>query len=177
MKEQLAAALKGIAAGNTEAVLAVAGQIKEMNRRGDGLFVMHDADTHLFAAACSVYPVYAAYETEYNKKEGYPDLLAQFRILRSELTKEDTLENRAAFLDALIHTIDNVSPQLYEYYRELVDLFRETVRETVEKYYRDGHFLKADGGESPEAEKQLRSAIAHAADTYVLLGEKYEKYC
>ena len=177
MKEQLAAARKGIAAGNTDAALAVAGLRKGMDRREDGLFVMREVDDNLFTAADILYPVYAAYETEYNKKEGYPDLLAQFHILRRELAAADTLENRAAFLDALIHTIDNISPQLYEYYRELADLFKETVGETVEKYYRSGRFRKADGSENPEAEKQLRSAIAHAGDTYVLLGEKYEKYC
>ena len=177
MKDELSAVWKDIAIGNMETAPAVAGRIKEMDRRENGLFVTADVDENLFAAACLVYPVYAAYETECNKKEGYPDLLAQFRALSAELKNADTLENRASFLDALIHTVDNVSPQLYEYYRELVDMFKETVGETVKKYYRDGHFKKADGSESPEAEKQLRAAIAHAADTYVLLGEKYEKYC
>ena len=150
---------------------------EQLDRREDGLFVTGDVDDNIFVAAGVVYPAYAAYETEHNNKEGYPDLLAQFRILRSELTKADTPVNIGAFLDALIHTIDNISPQLYEYYRELADLFKETVRETVELNYRDGHFRNRDGSENPEAEKLLRSAISHAADTYVLLGEKYEKYC
>lgn len=173
MKERLKTALKDIAAGNAAAAGTVVEQLRQLDRGESGLYDTSCVDDNLFEAARLVYPVYAAYETECNKKEGYPDLLAQIHGLRAELGKADSLENRAAFLDALIHTIDNVSPQLYEYYRELADLFKEAVKETVEQYYRDGHFGGVDGS---RAEELIRAAIAHAADTYVLLGEKYEMY-
>lgn len=182
MKEQLRTALKDIAGGNAAAAGTAAEQLRQLGRGESGLFDTSCVDDNLFEAARLVYPVYAAYETECNKKEGYPDLLVQIRALRAELEKEDTLENRAAFLDALIHTIDNVSPQLYEYYRELEDLFKDTVRDTVRKYYRGGHFTEESGcakqesRKGQEAEKLLRAAIAHAAGIHVLLGEKYEMY-
>lgn len=136
-------------------------QIKQLPRRADGLFELKSVDENLFLAAGQVFPVYAAYETDCNGKEGYPDLFAQIRILRGELEKEDTLENRTMFLDGLLRTIENVSPQLYEYYRELADMFKTILRETTAKYGR-------------EAEEQLKEAVAHAAELYLLAEEKYQ---
>lgn len=204
MKEQLQAALQSIASGNVAAVEPIVKRIKQLERGEEGLFQTASADHNLFEAARLVYPVYAAYETECNKKEGYPDLLAQMSALKLELERAYTLKNAAAFLDALLGTIENVSPQLYEYYRALVDLFKETVKSTVKKYYCGGHFIedreisgnsgtqKADdvqkvcgasgnretqeSGEEQEAEKLLRAVITRAAELNVLLGEKYAEY-
>lgn len=186
MKEQLQAALQSIASCNAETAEPAAKQIKQLARGAEGLFQTASIDDNLFEAARLVYPVYAAYETECNKKEGYPDLLAQMLALKQELERAYTLKNAAAFLDALLGTIENVSPQIYEYYRALVDLFKETVKSTVKKYYCEGHFT-ADGensgnsetqesGEEQEAEKLLRAVITHAAELNVLLGEKYAEY-
>lgn len=176
MKEQLQAALQSIASGSAEAAEPAAKRIKQLERGAEGLFQTASVDDNLFEAARLVYPVYAAYETECNKKEGYPDLLAQMQALKGELEKADTLQNTAAFLDALLGTLENVSPQLYEYYRELADLFKETVKEALKKYYRDGRFTENpnEGVENREAEKLLRAAIARAAELHILLGEKYQ---
>lgn len=176
MKEELRSGLEAVRAGNMDAAEPVAAQLKQLARRDNGLFELTEVEDNLFQAARVVYPVYAAYETERNKKEGYPDLLAQLRLLREELKKAGGLADTAAFLDALICTLDFVSPQLYEYYRELEELFRETVREAVQVFYLDGHFREADGRENREAEKLLQAAIAHASDRHVLLGEKYERF-
>lgn len=141
-------------------------QIKQLPRRADGLFELKSVDENIFLAAGQVFPVYAAYETDCNGKEGYPDLLGQMRILHGELEKEDTLENRALFLGGLLGTIENVSPQLYEYYRELADMFKEVLRETMAQRGR-------------EAAERLKGVVARAAELYLLAGEKYqleEKY-
>lgn len=136
-------------------------QIKRFSRRADGLYEMDSVDGNLFRAAGQVFPVYAAYETEQNGKAGYPDLLAQMRILRSELEKEDTLENRALFLETLLGTIEKVSPQLYEYYRELADLLREVFEETAQRYGR-------------EAGDKLAGLLDRAAALYLLQADRYE---
>ena len=81
----------------------------------------------------------------------------------------------ARYLDALIHTIDNVTPQLYEYYIELAELFKAVVQEVIAGYYRDGRFTDGSADEA-ESERLIRGAIAHAGETFVLLAEKYEAY-
>ena len=173
MKQQLTAALQRIAQGDVASVKAEAEAIKQLPRTAEGLFETKAVDADPYQAARWVYPVYAAYETECNKKEGYPDLLTQMRTLDKKRRENDTLENTAAFLDALICTIDNVSPQLYEYYRELVDLFKENVNHAIKTYFNNSSF----GPAGAAADTLIRKAIAHAGETYVLLAEKYEVYC
>ncbi len=175
MKEQLKVALEGIAGDNGDAAVAAAEQIKNLPRTVEGLFDTGCVDADCFEAARWVYPVYAYYETEYNKKENYPDLLKQMEALDAKQKEAASMETTALFLDALIHTIDNVTPQLYEYYIELADLFKAAVKEVIADYYRDGRFADGSANEA-EAEKLIRSAIAHAGETYVLLAEKYEAY-
>lgn len=175
MKEQLKAALEGIAKDNGDAAVAAAEQIRQLPRTGEGLFDMGGVDEDCFEAARWVYPVYAYYETEYNKKENYPDLLRQMEILDARQKESASMETTARYLDALIHTIDNVTPQLYEYYIELADLFKAAVKAVIADYYRDGRFTDGSADETG-AEKLIRGAIARAGETYVLLAEKYEAY-
>ena len=175
MKEQLTAVLESIAKGNGESAAAAAEQIKGLPRTSEGLFDTSSVDSDCFEAARWVYPVYAYYETEYNKKEGYPDLAKQMEVLNEKRKKAASMKVAALFLDALIHTIDNVTPQLYEYYIELADMFKSTVREVVAAYYKDGRFT--DGSpDAAESEKLIRGAVARAGETYVLLAEKYRDY-
>lgn len=195
MKEQLKEALESAARGDLEAVRAVSEQLKELPRRADGLFDTGSVDGDLFEAARWVYPVYALYETECNKKEGYPDLLNQMRVLdrvyeetcntadkaecgtereavhtADDITEDEEGGERAGnYLSALIHTTDNVSPQLYEYYRELADLFKRRVRETISMRYREGSFGSGDA--------RIRESIRFAGERDILLKEKYQEYC
>lgn len=175
MKEQLMAALEGIAKENGESAVEAAKQVKGLSRTAEGLFDTSSVDADCFEAARWVYPVYAFYETEYNKKEGYPDLTKQMEVLDGKRKEAASMKATSLFLDALIHTIDNVTPQLYEYYIELADMFKSTVREVVAAYYKDGRFT--DGSpDAAESEKLIRGAVARAGETYVLLAEKYRDY-
>lgn len=63
-------------------------EIKALSRTEEGIFdlaaVQQSAGLgNIYQAADLVYPVYAAYETTENKKEGYPDIMAQMRVLKS----------------------------------------------------------------------------------------------
>lgn len=136
-------------------------QIRQLPRRADGLFESGAVDENLFRAAGKIYPVYAAYETDKNGKEGYPDLLAQMRILREELEKKSSLENRALFLNCLLETIENISPQLYEYYRELADMFKTVTDDTM-------------AGWGREAKELLQGTLKRAAERCLLSAERYE---
>lgn len=136
-------------------------QIKQLPRRADGLFETDTVDENLFRAAGILFPVYAAYETDHNGKEGYPDLLAQMRILQGELKREDSLENRVLFLSCLLETIENISPQLYEYYRELADMFKTVMGEAILKWDR-------------EAKEQLQGLLKRAGELCLLSVDRYE---
>lgn len=181
MKEQLKKTLANIASGDVQAIAEVAEQIKALPRTAAGLFDMSVVDGKLFRAAMLVYPVYAAYETECNKKEGYPDLIVQMRKLNEIFRGKDCFFATACYLNTLIHTIENVSPQLYEYYSELVDMFKAGVNDAIRKYYRAGKFAgdscnAVNAEDCAEAERMIRAAIRLAGEKYVLLAEKYEEY-
>jgi len=187
MRERLEKALVSISTGDVQAVEEVVEQIKALPRTEDGLFDTSAMDDKLFRAARLVYPVYAAYETECNKKEGYPDLIVQMRELDEKFGEADCFFATACYLDTLIHTIENVSPQLYEYYSELVEMFKTRVKEAIEKYFADGQFasrgaediaceMDRNEADSAWAEQMIRDAIRLAGEKYVLLAEKYEEY-
>ena len=171
MKEQLKDALASIASGDVQAIAEIAEQIKALPRTAAGLFDMRIVDVRLFRAAMLVYPVYAAYETECNKKEGYPDLIVQMRKLDEIFGGKDCFFATACYLNTLIHTIENVSPQLYEYYSELVDMFKVRVNEAIGKYYQDGKFAGVschvvNAQDCAEADRMIRDAIRLAGSMY-----------
>lgn len=141
-------------------------QIGRLPRRADGLFEIQQLDENVFKAAGYVYPAYAAFETEYNKKAGYPDILAQLQILRRELEDRDSFENEVLFLKALLGTIDNISPQVYEYYRGLTDMFKQVwggkyERRRAEEKAAEG---KRAAGALSLVCKTARSAVIEIAD-------------
>lgn len=173
MKTQLMKAWTRISMGEVASVAAEHEMIKQLPRTADGLFDTIAVDADLYQAARLVYPVYAAYETECNKKEGYPDLLEQIRTLDKKRRENDNLENTADFLWTMLLTIESVSPQIYEYYRELVDIFKANVRTAIDKYFEGEGF----GPEGSKIDWQIRDAIAHAGEIHVLLSEKYRDYC
>ena len=176
MKGQLKAAMEDMKRGELEAVVSAAEPIQRLPRTGEGLFDISGVDGDFFQAARWIYPVYAAYETECNKKEGYPDLLNQMRLINQRYGEgKPSLSKAAGFLDLFIGTIENVSPQLYEYYRELADVFKVRLNEVIGTYYREGHFV-ADGEDGQEAEALIRSSVRRACEKYILLEEKYREY-
>lgn len=176
MKEQLKKAFESIRNGNVEEAALAVEEIKKLPRTVEGIFDLTTVDENTYEAARWVYPVYAAYETVCNKKEGYPDILAQQRVIAEMLKKNYSFENAASVLDMLIHTIDCMSPEIYEYYRELVDIFKENVREVIKQYYPEG-FTAVNGAKEVPAEKLFHGAVAEACRKNILLAEKYQVFC
>lgn len=94
-------------------------EIKALPRTEEGIFdlkkVQADAGRrNIYQDADLVYPAYAAYETTENKKEGYPDIMAQMRVLKKHAESEFTAENGADYTAALLHTVEQISPEIYE---------------------------------------------------------------
>ncbi len=125
----------------------------------------------IYQAADQVYPVYAAFETTENKKEGYPDIMAQMRVLKKHAESEFTAENGAYYTAALLHTVEQISPEIYENYRELLDNFRDAVKRMLEQYYdaKEKKFAMDD-----TSKKVFCDAVQKACAEYLLLTEKYQ---
>lgn len=174
MKNQLLSALNNIQSGNVEATAEVVSTIKSLPRTADNLFDLSSIDTNFYKAGALVYPVYTAYETTCNKKEGYPDIIVQFRVINKMLKDDYTFANVANYLNMLITTIEYMSPEIYEYYRELINMFKENVKEVIEKFFVNNSF---EAMKDAESETVLRAAVAAACKKDVLLAEKYQALC
>ena len=151
-------------------------EIKALPRTEEGIFDLAALQQsaglrNIYQAADLVYPAYATYETTENKKEGYPDILAQMRVLKKHAEEEFTPENGADYTAALLHTVEQISPEIYENYRELLDDFRSAVKRMLEQYYdaKENQFAMDD-----TSKKVFCDAVQKACAEYLLLAEKYQ---
>ena len=151
-------------------------EIKALPRTEEGIFDLAAVQEsnglrNIYQAADLVYPAYAAYETTENKKEGYPDIMAQMRVLKNHVKKEFTAENGADYTAAVLHTVEQISPEIYENYRELLDDFRSAVKCMLEQYYdaKENQFAMDD-----KSKKVFCDAVQKACAEYLLLAEKYQ---
>lgn len=169
LKSKLQAALQAVQTGDAAAAKDAVDALKALPRTAEGIFDLTGVDGDVWRAAGLAYPVYVAYETACNKKEGYPDLIAQMRAWNEKLKKDYTFSNASKAADMWIHTIQYMSPEIYEYYRELLDIFKGNVRETLKKFY-DTDAVK----DAADAEV-FKAAVLQACAADILLAEKYEK--
>ncbi|MBQ7776987.1 MAG: hypothetical protein IJ379_13810 [Lachnospiraceae bacterium] len=170
MKEKLVLAYEMMKQGKIEELAEVWAQIKELPKTEAGVFDFSGAGD-VYEAARFAYPVYCAYETVCNKKEGYPDLIAQLRVWNGQTTVESGVEKYAALLDMQMNVLEKISPEIYEYYRELLDMFRADVKQAIASFYQDGAFA-----EDAETDALIKGAISRACEADMLLAEKYEGY-
>lgn len=146
-------------------------EIKALSRTDEGVFDLNGMDGNIYAAAAEIYPVYAAFETEKNKKEGYPDIMAQMRVWNNKVKADFSFTNAAYYTDMLLKTIEKISPEIYENYRELLDMFRDAVKKTLAEYYDvDAECFK---GDKSDADK-FCAAVKAACGQDLLLAEKYQ---
>lgn len=176
MNDKLTAAYGMMQQGEVPALAEFVSELKALPRTKEGIFDLRIYDEDIYEAAAYVYPVYCAYETVCNKKEGYIDLMEQMREWKKMTDEAYNLKNAAAFLQILVNTIAVMSPEIYEYYRELTDMFRDGVKRVIGTYYRNGSFQ--DGEVSAEQiSDPLSGVIKRACSLDLLLAEKYEEYC
>lgn len=147
-------------------------EIKSLPRTEEGIFDLSGLGEDPFTAAAVVYPIYAAYETDCNKKEGYPDIMSQMRVWNRKANENFTFANASAYVTMLLYTIKKISPEIYENYRELVDMFRAAVKRVLAEYYAADRsaFLEEDGTEV----EGFCSAVREACGLDLLLTEKYQ---
>ncbi len=170
MMEKLTLAYENMKQGKIEELAEVVAQLKALPRTAEGTWDLSSIGD-MYEAARFAYPVYCAYETTCNKKEGYPDLLAQLREWNAQTTVESGVEKYAALLDMQMNVLEVISPEIYEYYRELLDMFRVDVKLAIASFYRDGAFAV-----DAKVDALVKDAIQRACDKDLLLAEKYECY-
>lgn len=161
-----------LAEGEYEALKDTVDMLKALPRTEEGVFDFASAGADVWEAARYAYPVYCAYETQCNKKEGYPDLVKQIRAWDKLVALDFTVDNVAEYMDMLISTIEVMSPEIYEYYREVVDIFRMVTRKAIDTFFAEGSFWK----KGIVADEMIQNAIARGCDIDILLSEKYMKY-
>jgi len=171
--EQLSAAYDSVQSGDPASAADAVAALKALPRTADGVFDL-SGGTDVWEAVRLAYPVYAAYETNCNKKEGYPDLIAQMRVWNQRLYDDMSFSHAARACDMWIHTVLALSPEIYEYYRELLDIFRDQMRGALAKYYGAGP--AAQEPKSAEDEALFLGALRTACDNDLMLAEKYRKY-
>ena len=109
----------------------------------------------------------------YKKQE---QLLLQYGMV--DMDFEDLIKNKANYgkiteyfknrntfsmddLSILVDMIEQMSPEIYEHYRALQDIFRREVRAALNR---------------GETDRRLAKLIKHGCDNGTLLAEKYEAY-
>ena len=151
-------------------------EIKALPRTEEGIFDVSGVVTAMglkneYEAAGVIYPVYAAYETIENKKEGYPDIMAQMRVWNRNVKADFNFADAAAYVAMMLGTVENMSPEIYENYRELLDMFREAVKKVIENYYAEESDTFT--GEANSV-KVFCQAVKKACENHLLLAEKYQ---
>lgn len=166
--------------GSEEMLTQAAEQIKALSRDEEGVFVMNEVDENIYSAGILVYPVYMEYETKYNKKAGYMDIASQMQILGKRLGVAYCTEDVACFIKLLSDTLQVTSPEIYEHYRVLQDLLKETVgllteKEELEMTVFPVKRLKSDmSGKNTKALRLAGMAMTVACNKGFLFAEKYE---
>jgi len=100
-------------------------------------------------------PFITAYDTKYKRKEHYNEIVAMFRD-KQRFTGYD--------LVSLIDTIAQMSEEIYEYYRELRDLFQVIVKEKMKDLPNSSEIM------------EIGYSILKACNIGVLQKEKYGNF-
>lgn len=178
MRTELEQALKQVQQGAVDQTAEVVERIKALPRDEEGVFDLESIEKEhkdVLEIRRILYPVYAAYETECNRKEGYPDILGQMRVMDARLQEDYDMLEAAVYMDMSMRTLMYMSQEIYECYRELMDLYKKNVHRFIREFYGEG---KIPPGTVPSsvAEVLFLGSLMLACKEHVLLAEKYEEY-
>ena len=107
-------------------------------------------------------PAYTEQDTKVEKKAHYAQIVEKFRNADCSQIQD---------LMYLIDTINQMSPEIYEHYRGLQDIFRANMHRLLEKIREQGDVYRV----KDEEEKALLTAcLEKACANKTLLKEKYQ---
>lgn len=127
-----------------DAIKKLAGFIGEQPRSQEGVFINEGSDAaRKEVCICQAYlsqVFYMKYESTYGGKERYNDIIAQYNAYRAnyyeaavEAMGSDAASAKvvALFAAALIDTMEVVDQPMYEIFRRMRDIFKETVSKEI----------------------------------------------
>ena len=131
--------------------------------REDGILKHNDGTVYTAQQAYDLYPVYAWYETNYNKKENYIDIMNQLRYLNTQilLQKQAETSDQYLFMMTLADTITNMSEEIFEYYAQLQGWLKEAVHKEIQN--------------DNKVSIQMAYIIRKGCESKALLPEKYDE--
>ncbi|MCM1385864.1 MAG: glycoside hydrolase family 88 protein [Bacillus sp. (in: Bacteria)] len=148
---------------------------------GNFLYQTKEADESWLDVLYMTQPFYMEYETTYDKKEKYNDIINQFKNVRGFLynKKEEftgsgfSLKSVGAYLAALIDTMDNMSFEIYEQYRTLQDAFKLTLKSMLPCQDKDSKLFSLSNGADAAGNAMMSYAVMKACRMGIVLKEKY----
>lgn len=151
-----------------KAVEMIQNKIRGLKRDADGNYVWEDGLEKIF-------PFYMEYETRYNKKANYNDIVTQLSGIRKKGQKTD-------YLMALIDVTDAMSIEIFEHYKTLEKLFKEEFKKILPEYIGQVREQARGMEEGDFVRNRVKSvdiftvayAIIKACRIGVLSKEKYE---
>lgn len=141
-------------------------------------------------------PFYAEYETVYDKKEKYNDIINQFENAQKMLYDEErglccqayeeesgtcrmdgdecAFMSTAGYLTALVDTMESMSIEIYEQYRKLQDMFKLALKGVLQYQDKEGDVnVHAFFGSASAESALIAYSILKACRMGILLKEKY----
>lgn len=120
-----------------------------------------------------VQPFYMEFETRFDKKAKYSDIIGQFEKAETLLNTGDAGGQQIGlYLTALIDTLSGMSFEIYEKYRKLQDEFKRVLRELYQSGEKGKGICCRDGAGDAE-NAGIAYAVMKASRMGVLLKEKY----
>lgn len=117
-----------------------------------------------------VQPFYMEYETRYDKKAKYSDIIGQFEKAQNYLNDKDgTVDCIGLYLMALIDALDGMSFEIYEKYRKLQDMFKLALTDLLKRHNNESGFICEENA----GNAMIAYAIIKACRMGILLKEKY----
>lgn len=120
-----------------------------------------------------VQPFYMEYETRYDKKAKYSDIIKQFETADNCLhAGNETVDRIGLYLMSLIDSLSEMSFEIYEKYRKMQDMFKMTLTALLKNYDKEsGSYYGNNAGNEENA--MIAYAIIKACRMGIILKEKY----
>lgn len=120
-----------------------------------------------------VQPFYMEYETRYDKKAKYSDIIKQFENADNQIKSgTDDIDQISLYLVSLIDALSGMSFEIYEKYRTMQDMFKATLTDLLKNYDKEsGSYYGKNVGNEENA--MIAYAIIKACRMGIILKEKY----
>ncbi|MCM1046904.1 MAG: glycoside hydrolase family 88 protein [Clostridiales bacterium] len=118
-------------------------------------------------------PFYTEYETRYDKKAKYGDIIKQFEKAESQLEAEgNPVDQFSLYMAALIDSLSVMSFEIYEKYRQIQDMFKSALKKLVEERDNEKEVFSIKGADNV-VNAMAAYAIIKACRLGIVLKEKY----